>query len=174
MHIRRVTALEIESSFDRFVDLLADSVESGASVGYVLPLDRRVCEDFWRTIVSETAAGTRIVLAAFDGEDVAGAVHLALAMRPNSMHRAEVQKLLVHTRHRGRRLARRLMQALETEALAQGRTLLVLDTKLGDAAEELYTKIGYRRVGEIPRYVRSTSGSGWDATIVFYKHLDEA
>jgi acetyltransferase len=171
MVVRRITASEIEHSLDHFVDLLVDSVESGASVGYLLPFDRKLAEDFWRVNIAEVAAGTRIVIAAFDGDDVAGAVHLALAMRPNSMHRAEVQKLLVHTRHRGQGLARRLMQAAEEEAVANGRTLLILDTKEGDAAEGLYEKLGYVRVGAIPRYVRSTRGDGWDATVVFYKQL---
>ncbi len=171
MNIRRVTASELESSLPHFIELLTDSVESGASVGYILPLDRNHVEDFWRNVIHEMAAGTRVVLAALDGDEVAGAVHLAFAMRPNSMHRAEVQKLLVHTRHRGKGIAKRLMSAAEAEALTHGRTLLILDTKLGDAAEGLYEKLGYVRVGEIPKYVRSTRGDGWDATVVFYKHL---
>src|ERR1700693_1555032 len=38
------------------------------------------------------------------------------------------------------------------------RTLLVLDTRRGDTAEQLYLKLGYVAAGIIPRYARSADG----------------
>jgi len=167
--IRRAGTGELRSSAD-FVDLLIDAVDSGASIGYLAPLDRDLAEEYWRDVCAEVEAGTRIVIAAFVDGVPAGVVQLALVTKPNAPHRAEVQKLLVHTRHRGQRIARRLMEVIEDEAVANGRTLLVLDTKKGDVAEGLYEKLGYIRVGEIPRYVIDEAGE-FHATVVFFKDL---
>ena len=48
--------------------------------------------------------------------------------------------------------------------------LLVLDTRLGDAAERLYARMGYQRVGVIPKFSLSSAGS-LDATVIFYRNL---
>ncbi len=102
-----------------------------------------------------------------------GSVQLALATRGNGLHRAEVQKLIVHRQARHQGIGRALMAALEDTAWQEGRWLLVLDTRQGDAAEQLYEKIGYVRSGTIPQYARSADGS-LHTTVFFYKLLDEA
>jgi ribosomal protein S18 acetylase RimI-like enzyme len=101
---------------------------------------------------------------------VVGSVQLALAMKPNALHRAEVQKLFVLQSQRRRGTGRALMQAVEQTARECERTLLVLDTRQGDAAEQLYRKLGYREAGIIPAYARSATGT-LDSTIFFYKAL---
>lgn len=171
MQLRVLGRDEIDESLDALVELLSDAVDSGASVGYLPPLAREAAVEFWRVAAAEVAAGTRIVIAAHGpGGDIAGVVHLALATKPNALHRAEVQKLLVHRTYRGRGIGRRLMAAVEREALARQRTLLVLDTVKGDVAEGLYERIGYVRAGEIPDYAMGASGQ-MHSTIVFYKQL---
>jgi ribosomal protein S18 acetylase RimI-like enzyme len=97
-------------------------------------------------------------------------VQLALATKENGRHRAEVQKLLVHTRFRRRGIARSLMSAVEKAALRMGRTLLVLDTEEGSPAERPYEKCGYARAGIIPQYARSAEGS-LISTVIFYRLL---
>jgi acetyltransferase len=86
--------------------------------------------------------------------EVAGSVQLALGQKGNGRHRAEVQKLLVHSRHRNQGLGRRLMDEIEIEAQQRGISVLVLDTIEGELAEQFYLKLGYVRVGEIPNYAR--------------------
>ena len=81
-----------------------------------------------------------------------------MSPRPNGRHRAEVAKLVVHGRARGRGLARQLMSAVEDEARALGRTLLVLDTVAGSPAERLYRSLGYAVAGGIPDYARQPDG----------------
>ncbi|MDX6511007.1 MAG: hypothetical protein QOE36_511, partial [Gaiellaceae bacterium] len=49
-------------------------------------------------------------------------------------------------------------------------TLLVLDTVTGDAAERLYVRLGWTRVGVIPGYALYPDGRPCDAT-VFWKSL---
>jgi ribosomal protein S18 acetylase RimI-like enzyme len=99
-------------------------------------------------------------------------VQVQLASKENASHRGEVQKLLVHRRFRRKGIARELMGAVETVALECGRTLLVLDTELGSAAQRLYEDLGYIRVGIILRYARRGNGALHD-TVMFYRLLRE-
>jgi acetyltransferase len=100
-------------------------------------------------------------------------VQLALATQQNATHRAEVQKVMVHTRHRRQGIGQALMAAVEESAGAAGRTLLVLDTRRGDISESLYLKVGYKRAGVIPGYARSASGM-LDDTVIYYRLLSTA
>lgn len=165
-----VPLTEAGDRLEALIELLRDSVDSGASIGFLPPLPRPLSETYWRECFDDVAHGTRVVLVALDGERVIGSGQLALMTKPNSPHRAEVQKVLVHRDARRRGLGRALMERLETEALARGRTLLVLDTRRGDDAERLYTAMGWSRVGVIPRYVINGDGA-FDDTVVFYKEL---
>ena len=118
----------------------------------------------------EVEQGRRLLLAAFAGEELVGTVQVALAMQPNSPHRAEIAKLLVHRSARRRGIAQLLMERAEAEARAEGKTLLVLDTVTGDAAERLYERLGWTRVGVIPGYALYPDGRPCDTT-VFWKSL---
>jgi len=107
-----------------------------------------------------------------DGELV-GTVQLLIDTPPNQPHRADVAKLLVRTDARGRAVASALLHALEAEATRRGRTLLTLDTVEGGAADRLYPRLGYRRVGAIPGYALFPDGT-LCATVVYYKLLSPA
>lgn len=154
---------------DALATLLIDAVESGASVGFLPPLSPDAARAYWQ-VVDPELAHNKILLTAHVGDELAGAVQLALAEQPNGAHRAEVQKLFVMRRFRRCGIARALMLALEAEAMAHGRTLLVLDTRIGDPAERLYEKVGYQRAGVIPSFAKSAQGT-LDPTVLFYKTL---
>jgi hypothetical protein len=62
------------------------------------------------------------------------------------------------------------MEEVERQALAEGRTLLVLDTVTGDDAERLYDRLGWTKVGVIPGFALYPDGRPCDTT-VFYKAL---
>jgi hypothetical protein len=64
------------------------------------------------------------------------------------------------------------MRAAEAAAAGAGKTLLVLDTASG-AAERLYLRLGWQRVGVIPGYALWPDGGRVDTT-VFYKELTPA
>ena len=98
-----------------------------------------------------------------------GPVQLGIDMPPNQPHRADVKKLLVHRDTRGRGLGEALMRAVEDAARTRGRTLLVLDTA-NDAAERLYERAGWTRVGTVPDYALWPDG-GFCATTFFWKKL---
>jgi GNAT superfamily N-acetyltransferase len=97
-------------------------------------------------------------------------VQVILALPPNQPHRGEIAKLLVHRGARGRGVAAALMARAEEEAVREGKTLLVLDTVTGDAAERLYERLGWNRVGVIPGYALYPDGRPCDTT-VFWKRL---
>jgi len=90
-------------------------------------------------------------------------------MPPNQPHRADVNKLLVHRSARNQGAGAALMRQLEAAARARGRTLLVLDTA-SDAAERLYQRMGWTRVGIIPGYALLPHGGLCDTTL-FWKRL---
>ncbi len=150
--------------------LLRDAVAAGASVGFVLPLPEPVVTNYWQSVIADVAAGDRVLLVATLDGQVVGTVQLALVAKPNAAHRAEVQKLLVHTAARRQGVARALLAAVEQQAAAHGRTLLVLDTRAGDPAAALYRSAGYVAIGVIPDYARSPDGR-LEGAEFFYKQL---
>jgi GNAT superfamily N-acetyltransferase len=150
--------------------LLRDAVEGGASVGYLVPVREEEMRAFWQDVFADARAGSRVVLVARQAGRIAGTVQLELAMKPNSRHRAEVQKLLVFQAHRRNGLGAALMAAAETAARQHGRSLLVLDTSASGNALGLYARCGYTRAGGVPRYATDPDGSLID-TVIYYKEL---
>ena len=171
MQMRTISAEMALQNISGLCELLRDSVASGASVGFIHPMPDGEAEAFWREMAEEIGKGNRVLCVAEIGDAIAGCVSLALVMKPNGRHRAEVQKLLVHTRHRRSGVGRALMKKVEEIAREHGRSLLVLDTIRGDSAEKLYNAIGWTEVGGIPAYAMSSKGV-LEETVVFYKRLE--
>ena len=153
--------------------LLVDAVESGAAVSFLAPLTLERAEDWWRETISASHAGS-IFLVARDDAGIAGSVQLHPAWAPNQPHRADIAKLLVHSRRRRTGLGTRLMHSIEDAAQRAGFSLLTLDAKRGAAAEQLYRRIGWSVVGTIPRYALDPDGATAHDTVVFYKELNQA
>ena len=151
-------------------EVLLDAVESGAGVSFMSDVRPEQIAEWWRARFRESSPRT-VVLVARDERGIVGTVQLQPAWAPNQPHRADVAKLIVHRRARGRGTARALMQELERQATEQRFTLLLLDTCKGSAAERLYTSLGWRRVGEVPRFALNPDGS-WCDTVFFYKRID--
>jgi ribosomal protein S18 acetylase RimI-like enzyme len=146
--------------------LLTAVVDEGASVGFLPPLAVDEAEVYWGALPEPA---TRLLVAEEDGR-IVGTVQLQLAERANGRHRAEVAKLLVVPARRRRGIGRALMDRMEEVAWGEGRTLLVLDTREGDASNALYRSLGYVEVGRIPAYARSADGR-LDGTVIYYKLL---
>ena len=168
--VRRLPADEVRASLDALADVLFDCVDGGASVSFMAPFTHDDAVAFFSGLLPEIERGTRMLVAAYDGEALVGTVQMIHAGPPNQPHRGDIAKLLVPRSARRRGIAARLMDAAEREALAEGRTLLVLDTVTGDAAERLYERLGWTRVGVIPNYALYPDGRPC-ATTVFYKQL---
>ena len=170
--IERLTTPVSEADLRALADVLADAVESGAAISF-LAVTRDEAEAWWRKLFSAPASGA-IFLVARDAAGIVGSVQLHPSWAPNQPHRADVVKLIVHRRARRQGIGRQLMQALEREATAAGYRLLVLDSKRGDAGEQLYRALGWTVVGTIPRFALDTDGVTPHDTVVFYKELPAA
>jgi len=171
VQVRRVRPGEAAELVEPLADVLIDCVEGGASVSFLLPLPRATALAFWRGVAEGVARGDRALLVAQDAQGaVLGTVQLVLALAQNQPHRADVAKMLVRRAARRRGIARRLLEALDATARAEGRSVLVLDTVTGGDAERLYARAGWQRVGVVPRYALMPDGA-YCATTFFYKHL---
>src|SRR5258708_623118 len=153
--IRQLGADDILDLGSALCCLLADAVDNGASVGFLPPLDPIEALVYWDSVREGILENQRILLAAFEGDELIGTVQLDLSLKANARHRGEVVKLLVHRKARRRGLGTALMRAIEQAAVHSDLSLLVLDTRKGDPSERLYRKLGYVAAGEIPNYAQS-------------------
>jgi acetyltransferase len=161
---------ELTGHLQDLICLLQATVEDGASIGFLPPLSDAEARAYWSDVAAAMRGGSRtLTVALLDGR-VVGAVQLGLEVRANGRHRAEVMKLMVHPDARGNGIGRELMLRAESLARGLGRTLLVLDTRCGDAAEQLYLRLGYTAAGIVPSYARSASGELHD-TVFMFKQL---
>ena len=170
IEVRRLDPIEIGAEIDALAGVLVDCVEGGASVSYLAPFSHADARAAFETWAAEVDLGRRMILAAYAGGHLVGTVQVILALPPNQPHRGEIAKLLVHRSARRRGVAQLLMEHAESEARAEGKTLLVLDTVTGDDAERLYERLGWTRVGVIPNYALYPDGRPCDTT-VFWKSL---
>ena len=167
MEIRRLEGGDARAELDGLAAVLHDCVEGGASVRYLAPFSLEDARAAFETVAAEVERGRRVLLAAYADGELVGTVQVVLAAQPNSPHRGEIVQLLVHRSARRRGVAAQLMEAAEAEARTEGKTLLVLDTVTGDAAERLYDRLGWTRVGVIPGYALYPDGRPCDTTVFF-------
>jgi ribosomal protein S18 acetylase RimI-like enzyme len=170
VEIRRLEGDELRASLDGLAAVLADCVAGGASVSYMAPFSHSDARAAFAAWADDVRGNGRLILAAFLDDELVGTVQVVHASPPNQPHRADIAKLLVHRSARRRGIAELLMDAAEREARREGKTLLVLDTVTGDAAERLYERLGWTRVGVIPDYALYPDGRPCDTT-VFYKTI---
>jgi GNAT superfamily N-acetyltransferase len=155
---------------DALADITIDCVDGGASIGFMHPLSRERAVAFWTRSLEKAARGERVVLLAVDGDDVVGTVSVVLDTPDNQPHRADLAKMQVHRRARGRGCGEALLRAAERVAREAGRTLLVLDTVTGSDASRLYTRLGWTPSGEIPNYALLPRG-GLCSTTIYFREL---
>lgn len=167
--IRELVAAAARKCVAELADLLIDSVEGGASLGFPSPLERDVARQYWLGVADAVESGQKVLLVA--GDPIAGTVQLHFASFPNGRHRAEVAKLIVHSSARNHGLGTRLMEAVEQEARRRAKTLLILDTQTGSGAERLYRKLGWESAGVIPDFAFTPAGQ-LASTTFFFKRVE--
>lgn len=151
-------------------ELMKETVNAGASIGFMAPMKRSEAEAFWE---SRKPHEYRVMLGAFYEERLIGTVYIELEQKPNGAHRAEVCKLMVHPNARRLGVARALMLEIEQKAIEKQRSLLVLDTREGDHANALYQSLGFQMAGAIPHFARNELGV-LETTNLYYKIIDES
>ncbi|MBK0099216.1 GNAT family N-acetyltransferase [Erwinia sp. S63] len=166
--IEQLSATQAQPLLAALTEVLQGCVADGASVGFIDAGDRAAMERFWQDKIFSLASGDNQLLVARQQGVIVATVMVGFSAMPNGRHRAEISKLLVHPSARRQGIARRLMQQAELLAVEQGKTLLVLDTRSGDVATDLYLSLDWQIAGSIPLYAESTEGA-LDATTVMYK-----
>lgn len=169
--IRRLSAAEAAAAVPGLAAILLDVVEGGASVGFMAPLSAAKAEAFWRRVTEGVANGVRALMIAEDSAtgETLGTAQVIWDLPENQPHRADVAKVLVKRRARGLGVGAALMRAADQAAREAGKTLLVLDTASG-AAERLYLREGWVRVGTVPDFALLPDG-GFCDTVFYYKRL---
>jgi ribosomal protein S18 acetylase RimI-like enzyme len=109
----------------------------------------------------------RILLVAEEGNEVLGMAQLVSSRATNADHRAEIQRVGVAAKARGRGVGRQLMTAVEWAARERGLTLLWLTTHDGSDACSFYERIGYTKLGVMPNYSRRPDGTLWPGAYYF-------
>jgi GNAT superfamily N-acetyltransferase len=164
--VRLVDRLTAHEQHD-LARILVACVAEGASIGFHAPLSLETAHRWWAGL---PRAGVTLFVAE-DAGHLVGTVQLHDAESANGAHRGEVAKLLVRPDQRRKGVARALMHQLESEARAAGKSLLVLDTREGDASNEVYRSLEYQQGGRIPDWARDAGGT-LSATIFWYKLLN--
>jgi GNAT superfamily N-acetyltransferase len=160
--IRPVSALELVALLPELAELFRETVNGGSPLGFLAPITHAAARDYWISLIRELEAGSRILLVASGDDIVVGSGQLELSQRPNSPHRAELQKLFVDRASRGQGIGRLLVRALHDAAREKGRTLIRLNTRHGEPAEEFYKSLGYKEVGVIPGWTIDRTGERYD------------
>lgn len=150
--------------------LLIEAVEAGASIGFMAGITTAAADTFWSHRLRVAARGECRLLLAFVGDTLAGTISLMTDTPPNQPHRADVSKMIVGRAFRQQGIGAALLAAVEADALALGRTTLVLDTISNSAAARVYERGGWQRIGDIAAYALMPDGAM--APTTFYgRHL---
>jgi acetyltransferase len=168
--VRLVASTELEHFLPALVELLRESVNGGASLGFLPPLTHHEARRYWQSLGTELRGGSRLLFAASVADRLAGSGQLALPSWPTARHRAELNKVMVAAALRGHGIGRTLLQAIHDSAWQRGRSLLVLNARRGDLAETFYKRLGYREAGVIPGYMIGAAGEACD-NVAMYRPL---
>lgn len=151
-------------------EIIVEVVANGGSVSFMHPFAPADAEAFWTGSLTAADRGERVVLGAFDREELVATLTLILDFPPNQPHRAELAKMMTKVSHRGRGIAMALVKAAEKLAIERGRTHLMLDTASDEGAGGLYEKAGFILAGEIPEFALKPHG-GLTGTLFYWKKL---
>ncbi|MBK0079838.1 GNAT family N-acetyltransferase [Kosakonia sp. S58] len=162
-----ISATQAHQCLPELGDVLQSCVKDGASVGFTDPYDRRAIDRFWKDKIYSLASHDCELLIARDNGFLAATVIINYCGIPNGRHRAEISKLLVHPQARRQGIARELMHRAEKRTWEKGISLLVLDTRSGDVASDLYISQGWQIAGEIPYYAKSTENRLHSTTFMY-------
>lgn len=170
LRIAPVSPTELEQVLPALVAILRDTVNGGVPLGFMPPLEQGEAERYWRSLRPELESGSRLLLAAYLGGQIVGSGQIVLSSWPNARHRAELQKLFVSSSLRGQGVGKLLLASLHHTARQRGRSLLLLNTRRGEPAEDFYKGLGYKEVGIVPGYTVGPAGERYD-TVALYQEL---
>ena len=127
--------------------------------------------DWWAWRLAPGDAVAQRVFGAFDGDALLGAAGWSRGDRAKVGHRAELFGMAVVAAARGRGAGRALVEAVTADARAAGVLTMTLTVTDGNgAAERLYARCGFERIGLEPMAVRV--GDTFVAKATLWRRLD--
>jgi acetyltransferase len=162
-----VTPSEADDIAGSLAAVHLDALRSGMALGALDTMGAAALERWYHEIISGLDAAARIVLVGEENGEIVAMAHLAFSGATNAAHRAEVQRVGVVSRMRGRGIGRELMDAVEDTAREHRLTLLWLTTHDGTEACAFYEAIGYTKLGVMPDYSRRPDGTLWPGAFYF-------
>lgn len=168
--IRAITPADARRLLPDLAVLLVDAVAGGAGVNFMSGFGVDDAAAYWTRQIEGFESGDRVWVVAEDGGKAVGMVMCVFASQPNQPYRADVGKMLVLSSHRKQGIGAGLLNAIEAEAIKAGKSLLILDTTAGSAADRLYRRMGWTPFGTAPGYAYAPDGRLDDATF-FYKQI---
>jgi len=169
LRIEDLDAADVRSHADALAQLLLDAHASGMALGLPAPLTHDAARGAYEHAAARLAPGERVLLAAFDGDELVGAVQLDRAEAGNGRHRAEVRRLVVLTDRRGTGIGRALLDAVVECGRRLDLRLLWLSTHDGAEAERVYERHGWTRVGVIPDWAVLPNGDLVGNSFYFFR-----
>lgn len=155
-----------DGTIDELAQLLIDTVNDGASIGFLTPMCKDKARNYWLNVLDN---GIYLFVAKVCGE-VVGTIQLRRCLTENGRHRGEVCRLMVNPNLRGRGIGKSLLSIVEDKARTLDISLLILDAREGDISNALYRSFGFVDCGKIPNYALSINGE-LDATVIYYKNI---
>jgi ribosomal protein S18 acetylase RimI-like enzyme len=127
---------------------------------------------WWESRLSADPAARELVLGAFDGSELIGAVGLSFEQREKVRHKAELFGMYVRPQYRGQGLGRQLVESALTCARRRpGVKLLQLTvTETNAPAVALYERCGFLRFGTEPLAI--AVGSKYVTKLHLWRYLD--
>jgi uncharacterized membrane protein len=95
IRVEELSAAAVEGQLDALGQLLLDAHDSGMALGLAAPLSLDGARAAYEDTAARLAPGERLLLGAFDGDELVGAVQLNRSDAGNGRHRAEVRRLVV-------------------------------------------------------------------------------
>jgi len=169
LRIEELPAAGVLSHLDDLAQLLLDAHASGMALGLPAPLTHEAARDAYEDAAARLAPGERVLLAAFDGDELVGAVQLDRDEAGNGRHRGEVRRLVVRAERRGAGIGRALLEAVVECGRTLDLRLLWLSTHEGAKAERIYERLGWSRVGVIPDWAVLPSGELVGNSFYFFR-----
>lgn len=152
MHVRRLVPDDAPAYRTLMRDAYRDPPDaftSSAEERAALPTD------WWAWRLAPGDAVAQRVFGAFDGDALTGAAGWSRGDRAKAAHRAELFGMAVVAAARGRGAGRALVEAVLDDARAAGMLTITLTVTDGNgAAERLYARCGFVRIGLEPMAVR--------------------
>jgi GNAT superfamily N-acetyltransferase len=152
---------------EQVVAVWADVSNAGGAVGFVPPVTRDEVRPEADRHFAGIAAGTTRLLAAVDGDRLAGTAFFRFNEHRLMRHWCWLNTVMVHPSLQGRGIGAELLRNAERCAREMGLDAVKLTCRGGLGLERFYASVGYKEVGRVPAAIRVAPGDDRDDVVMW-------